>query len=219
MDSTKDVKSLLEAQGVQNYYDSYISGNRIQVPGKDSIFKLPAGAVYGPYVDGNNFTLAKLIGTRVQPDTVKIRHILIATMQQDQQTGQAYQVRDTAVAYKLIDSLRTAIRNGTSFDSIVVKFSEDPGSKEKGGVYEGVPSGQMVPDFNEFIFGNPVGAKGIVKTEFGYHYIEILSAKGASTAYKVAYLSNPITASSETDNNANNEAAQFAATSNDQKNI
>ena len=36
----------------------------------------------------------------------------------------------------------------------------------------------MVPEFNDFIFGNPVGSKGIVKTEFGYHYIEILSQKG-----------------------------------------
>jgi peptidyl-prolyl cis-trans isomerase D len=56
-----------------------------------------------------------------------------------------------------------------------------------------------------------------VKTEFGYHYVEILSQKGNSSAYKIAYLSKPIEASSETENNANNQAAQFAGISRDQK--
>ena len=32
--------------------------------------------------------------------------------------------------------------------------------------------------FNDFIFDHKVGESGVVKTEFGYHYIEILSQKG-----------------------------------------
>jgi peptidyl-prolyl cis-trans isomerase D len=56
-----------------------------------------------------------------------------------------------------------------------------------------------------------------VKTEFGYHYIEILSQKGSSSAYKIAYLPKPIETSIETENNANNQAAQFAGVSRDQK--
>ena len=75
----------------------------------------------------------------------------------------------------------------------------------------------MVSEFNDFIFGNPVGAKGIVKTEFGYHYIEILSQKGNSPAYKIAYLAMPIEASPETDANASNAATLFAGDSRDQK--
>ena len=95
------------------------------------------------------------------PDSVKIRHILIGTSN-----------RDTATAYALADSLQKAIAKGSVFDSLAAKFSDDGGSKDKGGVYESVYSGQMVPPFNEFIFLNPVGAKGIVKTEFGYHIIK-----------------------------------------------
>lgn len=215
-DSAHDVKSFLLNQGVNNYYDGYISGNRIQVPMKDSIFRVGAGNIYGPYIDGGHYALAKVISTKSIPDTVKIRHILIGTSQPDPQTGQMVQVRDTATAKHLADSIALAIRNGSNFDSLV-HLSNDPGSVNNGGVYDNVPSGQMVPSFNDFIFGNPVGTKGVVKTDYGYHYIEILSQKGSATGYKIAYITKSIDASQETNAAANNAATAFAATSTDQK--
>jgi peptidyl-prolyl cis-trans isomerase D len=217
LDSTKDIELFLASQGVGNYYDGYINGKTIQVPGKDSIFRTPVGSTYGPYLDGATYTLAKMVGARQMPDTVKVRHILIATMQTDPQTRQTMQVRDTAIAKKLIDSIQTAIRSGSNFDSLVVKLSEDPGSKDKGGVYESVPSGQMTPPFNDYIFLNPVGSKGVVKTEFGYHYVEVLSNKGGGMGYKIAYVPTDIIVSQETDNAALNRANQFAGDSRDQK--
>jgi peptidyl-prolyl cis-trans isomerase D len=217
LDSTKDLQQFLESQGVRTYNDSYINDKNISVAAKDSIFKIPVGSVYGPYIDGGSFSLAKLVGVRTQPDTVKVRHILIATTQRDQQTGQMSQVRDTASAKKLIDSIQRAIQTGSNFDTVAAKLSDDPGSKDKGGVYENVTSGGMVAEFNNFIFGNSTGAKDVVKTEYGYHYIEILSQKGGSPAYKIAYLALPIEASQETDANASNEATLFAGNSRDQK--
>ena len=217
LDSTKDLQQFLESQGVRTYYNSYINGKNIQIAAKDSIFKIPVGSVYGPYIDGGSFSLAKLVGVRTQPDTVNVRHILVATTQRDPQSGQSMPIRDTASAKKLIDSIQTAIRNGSNFDTLVAKLSDDPGSKEKGGVYENITAGGMVPEFNDFIFGNGTGTKGVVKTDFGYHYIEILSQKGGSAAYKIAYLPLPIEASQETDANASNEATLFAGNSRDQK--
>jgi peptidyl-prolyl cis-trans isomerase D len=214
-DSVKDVQPLFAQEGVANYYAGYIGKNVIKIAAKDSIFKTPVGHVYGPYFDGGSYVLAKVEAVRQIPDTVKVRHILIATTQQDQQSGQVSQVRDTAEAKKLIDSVQQLIRNGTNFDSVCAKLSEDPGSKDKGGVYDDVPSGKMVAGFNDFIFGNPVGTKGIVKTEFGYHYIEILSQKGSTTGYRIAYLPHAILASDETDKNAGNQASEFAADSRD----
>ncbi|HTD93067.1 MAG TPA: peptidylprolyl isomerase, partial [Chitinophagaceae bacterium] len=156
-DSTKDVKQYLESQGIQTFFDGYINGFKIQIPAKDSIFKIPVGSIYGPYVDGPSYSLAKMIGVRTQPDTVKIRHILIATTQRDQQTGETVTVRDTASAKKLIDSIQLAIARGSNFDTLVTKLSEDPGSKDKGGVYDNVTAGMMGSLFNDFIFNHPVG--------------------------------------------------------------
>src|SRR5687768_13272577 len=132
-DTTQDVRQLLASEGVNNYYPGYISGKAIQIPVKDSIFRTPVATAYGPYLDAGNYMLAKLEGVKQMPDTVTVRHILIGTSQ-----------LDTATAYKRIDSIQTAIRNGANFDSVAAKLSEDPGSKDKGGVYENVPSGQMV---------------------------------------------------------------------------
>jgi len=222
LDSTHNLEQFLASEGVNNYYNGYISGKTIQIVLKDSIFKTPVGSVYGPYLDGGSYVLAKMEGVRQMPDTVKVRHILIGTSQRDPQSGQTYQTRDTATAKKLADSVQTAIRNGSNFDTLCVKLSDDGGKNDQagkytGGVYDDVASGRMVGPFNDFIFLNPVGYKGIVKTEFGYHYVEILSQKGGGVGYKIAYLPKEITASSETDNNALNLASQFAGDSRDQK--
>jgi peptidyl-prolyl cis-trans isomerase D len=126
-------------------------------------------------------------------------------------------VREEQEASRIADSIMRAHRAGASFDTLVAMHSDDPGSKEKGGVYEGITTGRMVAPFNDFIFTNPRGATGIVKTEFGFHYIEVLEQKGSSPAYKIAYLSKPIQASQETDNNAQNAATMFAGESRDYK--
>ena len=215
--NTPDIEIFLAGQGAQNtYYDSYISGKTIQVPSKDSIFKIPVGTVYGPYIDGSGYSIAKLVGVKQIPDSVKVRHILISTTTQDPQTGQMTTVRDTATAKALADSVQRIIAAGENFDSVAAKLSEDGGSKDKGGVYE-TGSGQMVPPFNDFMFTKPVGSKGVVKTDFGYHYMEVLSQKGSTTGYKIAYLTRPIATSSETDRDARNAASQFAAQSRDER--
>jgi peptidyl-prolyl cis-trans isomerase D len=210
-DTTKNVADFVKANSEVTFYDSYISKNKIQVPDKDSIFKTPIGGIYGPYVDKDNYVLAKVIDVKPWPDTVKVRHILIATQEQGQP------VREDSTAKKLVDSIQLAIKNGAKFDSLVVKYSDDPGSKNTGGVYDNVYSGQMVPPFNDFIFNNKVGESGVVKTDFGYHYIEILSQKGSTPAYKVAYLSKKIETSDETEKNAETAALQFAGNNRDLK--
>lgn len=206
-DSIANVEPFLLNENVSTYYGGYISGKTIQIAVKDSIFRTPVGSVYGPYLDGNSYVLAKLEGVRQVADTANVRHILIGTQQG----------RDSATASKLIDSIRIAIAGGASFDSLCAKYSEDGGSKDKGGLYENVPSGQMVPPFNDYIITNPVGSKGVVKTEFGYHYIEILSQKGGGAGYKVAYLPKEIVTSKETDAAAQENALKFAGESKDIK--
>lgn len=216
-DSAHNVKDFLVSEGINNYYDGFISGSRIQVPMKDSILKVGTGNIYGPYVDANSYALAKIVASTSMPDTVKVRHILIGLATQDPQTGQQIPIRDSATARKLADSLFTALQNGSNFDTLVAKFSTDAGSVQNGGVYDNVPSGQMTPAFNDYIFTHPVGSKSVVKTDYGYHIVEVLGTKGSTTGYKIAYVTKPIEASQETDNMASNAATKFAATATNQK--
>ena len=194
------------------YYNSYISSKSLQIPNKEAIIASGIGNAYGPYVDGKNYTIAKVIGSKQWPDSASVRHILIATAGQNGQV-----VRDDSTAKKLIDSIKSAIAGGVSFDEMVLKYSDDAGSKDKGGKYEMFPQAQMVGPFNDFSFDNNVGSKGVVKTDFGYHYIEVLKQTPRSPAYKIAYLSKAILSSSETIDVAAAAAAAFASASKDLK--
>ena len=78
-DSTKDVQPLLAREGALHIMLDILAGQTIQMPFKDSIFKTPVGHVYGPYLDGGKYMLAKVEGVKQMPDTVKVRHILIST--------------------------------------------------------------------------------------------------------------------------------------------
>ncbi|MFN5023198.1 MAG: peptidylprolyl isomerase, partial [Chitinophagaceae bacterium] len=193
--------------------NSYVSKKALQIPNKDSILNIGVGNTFGPYIDGRNFTIAKVVGTKSWPDSASVRHILIATV--NPQTGQ--QIRDDSTAKKLIDSIKMAINGGASFEAMVTKYSDDGGSKANGGKYEMFPQAQMTPAFNDYSFDNPVGSKDVVKTDFGYHYIEILKQTPRGPAYKIAYLSKAVLPSTETLNAASTAAAQFASASKDPK--
>ena len=68
-----------------------------------------------------------------------------------------------------------------------------------------------VPEFNKFCFEKPVGSKDVVKTQFGYHVIEVINQKGLTTAYKIGFLAKEIFPSEETINNSSNEAIKLSA--------
>ena len=59
----------------------------------------------------------------------------------------------------------------------MTKYSEDPGSKDKGGVYEDFMDYEMVEPFSKFSTEKAIGTIGVVQTDFGFHIIEVLDRK------------------------------------------
>ena len=212
--ATQDVQAFLVRNGSETpYVDAYELKAKLQSSNSDTIVKLNEGEVIGPYFDGGNYVMAKMLNKRTLPDSVKVRHILIKTGEQGKS------ILPDSVAKSRMDSIVNAIRNGVSFDTMVVKYTDDQGSKEKGGVYEftltQMPS--ISKEFGEAIFYGNKGDKKTVKVEnsnySGYHYIEVLGQKKFEPAYKVAWLSKAILPSDETVNKANGLASQFSAES------
>ena len=71
--------------------------------------------------------------------------------------------------------LKKQIEEGADFADMAKKHSECPSGNEGGGLGEFSP-GQMVPEFDTVVFNDDVGkVHGPVKTQFGYHLIEITS--------------------------------------------
>ena len=157
----------------------------------DTVFSIPVGSVYGPYIEGNAYQLVKVLDRRMIADSADTRHILIGA-----DSPEAF----TAAKNKL-DSLENLINTGVAtFDSLAVRFSEDPGSASKGGLYENVTPGQFVPEYNEVIFETgDLNKLYKVKTSFGWHLVEVLERSSNQTErVKVAYIQETIVPSEKT---------------------
>ncbi len=217
-ESAKEPAAFLARFGSSmQFADAYFGKSQIQVPDKENIFALAKNEVYGPYIDQGSVVMAKLIDVKPMPDSVKARHILVQTT--DPQRGQL--MLEDSIGKKRIDSIELAIKGGANFEQLAKQYSDDKGSGEKGGLLSNPSNpatnyfniGQMVKEFNDFCFEGKTGDKKVVKTVFGYHYIEILDQKNFQPHYKIAYFAKAIVASDETDRAALNEASKFTSES------
>lgn len=210
--STGDVESFMARNGSEtNFTDGFVPKSKVTGARKDSIISLLKGAVVGPYLDGSNYVLARIMDIKSLPDSVHARHILVGLT--DPKTGQA-KMDDSTGKHK-IDSIKALIDGGQNFDSVATRLSDDEGSRIKGGDLGYFGQGQMVKEFGDYAFNGKKGEMKIVKTQFGYHLIEILDQKDFEPAFNVAYFSRRIEPSQETDQNASGLASQFAGENRD----
>lgn len=195
-----------------DFDDAYVTKSKITGSQKDTLAKLPVNSIYGPYLDNKDFVLAKMIAIKQLPDSIKCRHILIGTT--DRETGQP--TLADSIAKKRIDSIELAIKSGANFDELETKYSTDKAAHQDKGVMTFdlatiQNKQQFAPEFGEFLMNENGETKKVVKTSFGWHYIEILEKKNFEPAYKIAYVAKEITASDETVNNASAKASKLSA--------
>ena len=97
------------------------------------------------------------------PERVQARHILLKT----DATNEA------AMKAKAEDLLKQ-IKAGGDFAKLATANSQDPGSAAKGGELGWIVRGQTVPEFEKAAFTlKPGETSGLVKTEYGYHIIQV----------------------------------------------
>jgi len=106
-----------------------------------------------------------------QPEMVRASHILLMT--QDPETHQPLSDEKKAEKKKQIEDILKQAKSGTDFAELAKKYSEDPGSKDKGGEYT-FPRGQMVKPFEDTAFSlKPGEISDVVETTYGYHIIKL----------------------------------------------
>jgi len=73
--------------------------------------------------------------------------------------------------------LKKDIEGGEDFAAVAKAHSSCPSSRQGGDLGE-FGRGQMVPEFDEVVFSAEVGTvQGPVKTQFGYHLLEVTSRR------------------------------------------
>ena len=98
-----------------------------------------------------------------QPEQVHARHILVKTEE------------EAATAKKRLAA-------GEDFAKVAAAMSTDTSNAKSGGDLGWFGRGRMVPPFEQAAFGAPIGqVVGPVKTEFGYHLIQVQEKRAAST--------------------------------------
>ncbi len=113
------------------------------------------------------------------PERVHVAHILISTL--DPLTQQALPPEKKKEKLKLATELKARAEKGEDFAALVKQYSDDPGSKNKGGEYT-FARGKMVLEFEDAAFSMKVNQiSDPVETQFGYHIIKLLERLPAST--------------------------------------
>ena len=106
-----------------------------------------------------------------QPEVVRAAHVLIAT--KDLASGTELTDDQKKEKLKKAEDVLKKAKDGEDFAKLAKEYSDDPGSKDKGGEYT-FPRGQMVPPFEAAAFSLKTNeVSGIVTTSFGYHIIKL----------------------------------------------
>lgn len=123
------------------------------------------------------------------PTQVKLRHLLL-----NLEAGE----KSVAKTIAFLDSLRDAIYAGADFAELAIKYSEDPGSRTRGGDLGFTRRGTLVPEFEAVAFMLDIGeVSKPVKTDFGYHLIQPLEKQGDKIRVRHILINPPISTADE----------------------
>ncbi len=109
--------------------------------------------------------------------SVDVRHILIYPEGADgsniftEEFSEEAWAAGEETAKALLEQFLAGEQTEEAFAALANEHSQDPGSNQNGGLYEGVTEGEMVQAFNDWCFdeSRQPGDTGVVKTEYGYH--------------------------------------------------
>jgi len=102
--------------------------------------------------------------------TATVRHILMKTQGKSDSAKQEIK--------KNMDEILERAKKGEDFAKLAKEYSEDPGSKSNGGLYQDIQRGQMVKPFEEAAFSVPIGEfSDVFETQYGYHILTVLERK------------------------------------------
>ncbi|MCI8589503.1 MAG: hypothetical protein HFE77_02165 [Clostridiales bacterium] len=134
----------------------------------------------------NTYTVYYLVTPlyRHEYNTKNVRHILIAT--DTSNTGEG--LNDEAAkakAEEILAEFKAGNQTSDAFGDLAEKYTMDDGSKTTGGLYENVKKGQMVSEFEDWIYSSErqAGQTEIVKTSYGYHIMYFVG--DGSTSWQV----------------------------------
>ena len=108
-----------------------------------------------------------------RPEMVQARHILVSA---DEKASADVK----SAAKQKIDAARKRVTGGEDFGVVAKEISDDPGSKERGGLLPPFGKGRMVPEFEKTAFATKPGTVSpVFATPYGYHFLQVVNKEEA----------------------------------------
>ncbi len=108
------------------------------------------------------------------PEQARSRHILI-------KVDPGADAKTDAAAKAKAEGILKELQGGANFAELAKKYSDDPGSKDTGGELGFAQRGRMVPEFDNAIFTQKIGDYKLIKTQYGYHIVQVEERQAAHT--------------------------------------
>ena len=160
------------------------------------LFTEKSNAVFGPYLKDNTYNIVRVAHRRVLPDSVRARHILIAS--------------NMTQSEKLVDSLAGLIRKGGDFDALARQYSADQNTSVNGGDFGWFTQDQMLQPIADSAFFSNKNEVKVVRSNYGFHVLQVTDRSKPVEKVQIGIIAKEITPSQQTINKIYNDARTFA---------
>ena len=188
--ATEELKSFVRANRNGKIADNYVSAKQLS---EEEAKALLDGATYGPVLKNNEWTMARALDTKIVPDSMGIRHIVLPYTQE-----------------ALADSLLTVLKGGADFAQVAAQYSVYDATAANGGEVGVMPFSAFSGEFAAALAN--AKTSDIVKIASGdaIQLMQVYRADKPSKHVQVASITYPVEASAATRRDIHNQAGTFS---------
>ena len=187
--AAEEVKTFVRANRNGKIADSYVSAAQLS---DEEAKALIAGEMYGPVLKNNEWTMSRALDSKMVPDSVGVRHIVLPYAQE-----------------ALADSLLTVLKKGGDFAQTAARYSVYDATAANGGEVGVLPFSAFTGEFAAALANARQG--DIVKIASGdaIQLMQVYRADKPSKHVQVATITYPVEASAATRRDVHNQAGSF----------